>query len=171
LDLICEGPLWSFWMWHSLFGTPYLLTIFPPFSNWKSTQVTYLIPFLKECFISGLNEAIRAHVMMKHPKTWLEYCERDIEAKMLINAQTKRHLFINHTILLWKLSPNPSTPIQWEPISYVKKRWKNHNTSNFFIIVMSDISKGTNENNINYFKWMYPDKNTYKTYQLKTLLK
>jgi hypothetical protein len=55
--------------------------------------------FFKECFISGLKDAIKAHVMMQHPQTWLEACDRAKEVEIVINAQIKRHLFNTH--------PNP----------------------------------------------------------------
>jgi len=50
--------------------------------------------FFKECFISGLKEVIRAHVMMQHPKTWLEDYDKAKDAGMLIIAQANRLLFI-----------------------------------------------------------------------------
>jgi pentose-5-phosphate-3-epimerase len=57
--------------------------------------------FFKECFISDLKEAIQAHIMMQHPKTWLEACDRAKEANIVINAQAKRHLFNTLLIPLW----------------------------------------------------------------------
>jgi hypothetical protein len=40
----------------------------------------------KYCFIGGLEEAMKAQVMMQCPTTWLEDCKRDKEAKMVINV-------------------------------------------------------------------------------------
>jgi hypothetical protein len=33
--------------------------------------------FFRECFISGLKEEIRAHVLMDRPSTWVEDTKRD----------------------------------------------------------------------------------------------
>jgi hypothetical protein len=54
--------------------------------------------------------------------------------------------------------------------SYLPKRWKNVNASIFSIIVMSDISKGTNVKNINYFKWMYLHMTTQRTFLFEDTL-
>jgi hypothetical protein len=62
----------------------------------------------KECFISGLKEEIREHIMMQCPKTWLEDCERDKEVEMVINAQTKIPLFTTPTSPLIETTPIPS---------------------------------------------------------------
>jgi hypothetical protein len=37
--------------------------------------------FFQECFISGLKEEIRAHVLMARPSTWVEAAKRDKEAQ------------------------------------------------------------------------------------------
>jgi hypothetical protein len=37
--------------------------------------------FFRECFISGLKEEIRAHVLMARPSTWVEATKRAKEAQ------------------------------------------------------------------------------------------
>jgi hypothetical protein len=37
--------------------------------------------FFRECFISGLKEEIRAHVLMSRPSSWVEATKRDKEAQ------------------------------------------------------------------------------------------
>jgi hypothetical protein len=63
--------------------------------------------FFKECFMNGLKDAIKAHVMMQCPQTWFEACDKFREAKIVINAQFKRHLFNTHPNPRWKLLPTP----------------------------------------------------------------
>jgi hypothetical protein len=36
--------------------------------------------FYLECFISGIKEAIKAHVNMHHPTIWLQACQLSREA-------------------------------------------------------------------------------------------
>ena len=50
-------------------------------------------PFYKECFISGVKEAIQAHVWGNHPLNWLEACQRALEAETILNAQHPRSSF------------------------------------------------------------------------------
>jgi hypothetical protein len=40
--------------------------------------------FYLECFISGLKEAIKAHVSMHHPTTWLQACRLAKEEKAIL---------------------------------------------------------------------------------------
>jgi hypothetical protein len=42
--------------------------------------------FYLECFISGLKEAIWAHVSMHHPITWLQACQLAWEAETILQA-------------------------------------------------------------------------------------
>jgi hypothetical protein len=46
--------------------------------------------FFHECFISGLKEDIHAHVLMAHPKTWLEATHRAKEAQQVVTTQIKK---------------------------------------------------------------------------------
>jgi hypothetical protein len=62
--------------------------------------------FFKECFISGLKDAIKSHVMMQYLQTWLESCDKAKEYDIVINAQLKRPLV--NTL------PNP--PMETTPI-------------------------------------------------------
>jgi hypothetical protein len=43
--------------------------------------------FFRECFISGLKEEIRAHVLMARPSTWVEATKRDKEAQQVVSSQ------------------------------------------------------------------------------------
>jgi hypothetical protein len=40
--------------------------------------------FYLECFISGLKEAIKAHVNMDHPIIWLQACQLSREAETIL---------------------------------------------------------------------------------------
>jgi hypothetical protein len=40
--------------------------------------------FYLECFISGLKEAIRAHVSMHNPTTWLHACQLALEVETIL---------------------------------------------------------------------------------------
>jgi hypothetical protein len=51
----------------------------------RTEGMTYA--FSRECFISGLKEEIRAHVLMAQPSTWVEATERDKEAQQIVSSQ------------------------------------------------------------------------------------
>ena len=58
--------------------------------------------FFRECFISGLKEDIRAHVLMAQPSTWVEATKRDKEAQQVLSSQNRKPSFIPR--------PKPITP-------------------------------------------------------------
>jgi hypothetical protein len=41
----------------------------------------------QECFISGLKDYIRAHVLMDQPQIWVEDTKRDKEAQNVVSSQ------------------------------------------------------------------------------------
>jgi hypothetical protein len=41
--------------------------------------------FFRECFISGLKEEIRAHVLMARPTTWVEATKKAKEAQQIVS--------------------------------------------------------------------------------------
>jgi hypothetical protein len=43
--------------------------------------------FFRECFISGLKDEIRAHVLMARPQSWVEATKRDKEAQQVVSSQ------------------------------------------------------------------------------------
>ena len=43
--------------------------------------------FFRECFISGLKDEIRAHVLMARPQSWVEATKRAKEAQQVISSQ------------------------------------------------------------------------------------
>jgi len=47
-----------------------------------------------ECFISGLKEAIQAHVRMQHPPTWIDAYTNAIEVERALVAQSPCPNFI-----------------------------------------------------------------------------
>ena len=49
--------------------------------------------FYTKCFISGLKEAIQAHVQGNHPPNWMEACHQDLHAEVIINSQNPRSTF------------------------------------------------------------------------------
>ena len=50
--------------------------------------------FYLECFISGLKDAIQAHVRMHLPATWMGACTKAIEVERALVAQSPRPNFI-----------------------------------------------------------------------------
>ena len=42
--------------------------------------------FFRECFISGLKDEIRAHVLMARPESWVEATKRDKEAQQVVSS-------------------------------------------------------------------------------------
>jgi len=49
--------------------------------------------FLRECFISGLKDETRAHVLMERPQTWLEATQREKESQQIVSSQTHKPSF------------------------------------------------------------------------------
>ena len=66
--------------------------------------------FLKDFFINSLKEENIAHVIMQHPKTWLEACDRARKVEMVINFQTKRPYFPTYTMPLMEPTSSISSP-------------------------------------------------------------
>jgi hypothetical protein len=58
--------------------------------------------FFHECFISGLKEEIRAHVLMARPSSWVEATKRAKEAQQVVSSQNRKPSFIPR--------PKPVTP-------------------------------------------------------------
>jgi hypothetical protein len=58
--------------------------------------------FCQECFMSGLKDEIRAHVLMDQPQSWVEATKRDKEAQQVVSSQTRKPSFIPR--------PKPITP-------------------------------------------------------------
>jgi hypothetical protein len=50
--------------------------------------------FFRECFISGLKDEIRAHVLMARPESWVEATKRDKEAQQVVSSQNCKPSFI-----------------------------------------------------------------------------
>jgi hypothetical protein len=61
--------------------------------------------FFRECFISGLKDEIRAHVLMVRPQSWVEATKRAKEAQQVVSSQNRKPSFIPRTKLV-----NPTTP-------------------------------------------------------------
>jgi hypothetical protein len=61
--------------------------------------------FFRECFISGLKEEIRAHVLMARPSSWVEATKRDKEAQQVVSSQNRKPSFIPRPKPV-----NPTTP-------------------------------------------------------------
>jgi hypothetical protein len=58
--------------------------------------------FFRECFMSGLKEEIRAHVLMARTLTWVEATKRAKEAQQVVSSQNRKPSFIP--------CPKPVTP-------------------------------------------------------------
>jgi hypothetical protein len=50
--------------------------------------------FFRECFISGLKDEIRAHVLMAQPQSWVEATKRAKEAQQVVSSQNQKPSFI-----------------------------------------------------------------------------
>jgi hypothetical protein len=61
--------------------------------------------FFRECFISGLKDEIRAHVLMARPQSWVEATKRDKEAQQVVSSQNRKPSFIPRPKPV-----NPTTP-------------------------------------------------------------
>jgi hypothetical protein len=61
--------------------------------------------FFRECFISGLKEEIRAHVLMARPTTWVEATKKAKEAQQIVSSQNRKPSFF-----LRPKPVNPTTP-------------------------------------------------------------
>jgi hypothetical protein len=61
--------------------------------------------FFRECFISGLKEEIRAHVLMARPTTWVEATKKAKEAQQIVSSQNRKPSFIPRPKPV-----NPTTP-------------------------------------------------------------
>ena len=53
--------------------------------------------FFRECFISGLKDDIRAHVLMDRPQSWVEATKKDKEAQQVVSSQNRKPSFIPRT--------------------------------------------------------------------------
>jgi hypothetical protein len=62
--------------------------------------------FFRECFISGLKEEIRAHVLIARPTTWVEATKKDKESQQIVSSQNRKPSFI-----LRPKPVNPTTPL------------------------------------------------------------
>jgi hypothetical protein len=49
--------------------------------------------FFRECFISGLKEEVRAHVLMDRPTTWVEATKKSKEAQQIVSSQNRKPSF------------------------------------------------------------------------------
>jgi hypothetical protein len=50
--------------------------------------------FFQECFISGLKDEIRAHVLMAQPSSWVEATKKSKEAQQVVSSQNHKTSFI-----------------------------------------------------------------------------
>jgi hypothetical protein len=61
--------------------------------------------FFRECFISGLKEEVRAHVLMARPTTWVEATKKAKEAQQIVSSQNRKPSFFPRP-----KPANPTTP-------------------------------------------------------------
>jgi hypothetical protein len=61
--------------------------------------------FFQECFISGLKDEIRAHVLMARPSSWVEATKKSKEAQQVVSSQNHKPSFIP-----CPKAVNPTTP-------------------------------------------------------------
>jgi hypothetical protein len=68
--------------------------------------------FFRECFISGLKEEIRAHVLMARPSSWVEATKRAKEAQQVVSSQNQKPSFIPHPKPVTTTTPSAPLKIQ-----------------------------------------------------------
>jgi hypothetical protein len=66
--------------------------------------------FFRECFISGLKDEIRAHVLMAWPQIWVDATKRTKETQQVVSSQNHKPSFIPRTKPL--TTTPPSTPLK-----------------------------------------------------------
>jgi hypothetical protein len=71
--------------------------------------------FFRECFISGLKDEIRAHVLMARPHSWVEATKRAKEAQQVVSSQKRKPSFIPHTKPITPTSA--STPLKIQKLT------------------------------------------------------
>jgi hypothetical protein len=71
--------------------------------------------FFQECFISGLKEEIRAHVLMARPSTWVEDTKRAKEAQQVVSSQNQKPSFIPRPKPITPTTP--STPLKIQKLT------------------------------------------------------
>jgi hypothetical protein len=112
--------------------------------------------FFRECFISGLNDEIWAHVLMARPQSCVEATKRDKEAQQVVSSQNQKPSFIPRTK---PVNPTtPSAPLKIQKLTKVEmverqlkglcyncddKYFSGHTCKeqNIFMAISEDISK------------------------------
>jgi hypothetical protein len=72
------------------------------------------MPFSK-CFISGLQDEIRAHVLMARPQSWVEATKSDKEEQQVVSSQNQKPSFIPRTKPV--NTTTPSTPLKIQKLN------------------------------------------------------
>jgi hypothetical protein len=71
--------------------------------------------FFLKCFISGLKDEIRAHVLMERPSIWVEATKKNKEAQQVVSSQNRKPSFIP---LPKPVNPiTPSTPLKIQKLT------------------------------------------------------
>jgi hypothetical protein len=68
--------------------------------------------FFRECFISGLKDEIRAHVLMARPQSWVEATKIDKEAQHVVSFQNRKPAFIPRPKPINATTPSAPLKIQ-----------------------------------------------------------
>jgi hypothetical protein len=68
--------------------------------------------FFRECFISGLKEEVRAHVLMARPTTWVEATKKAKEAQQIVSSQNRKPSFFPRPKPVNPTTPSPPLKIQ-----------------------------------------------------------
>jgi hypothetical protein len=116
--------------------------------------------FFRECFINGLKDEIRAHVLMARPQSWVEATKRAKEAQHVVSSQNRKPSFIPRTKPV-----NPTTtsaPLKIQKLTGLK--WMNANSKAFVIIVMTNISQATSVRNK---RFLWPSRRIFQKRMLK----
>jgi hypothetical protein len=68
--------------------------------------------FFRECFISGLKDEIRAHVLMAQTQSWVEDTKIDKETQQVVSSQNQKPSFIPRPKPINSTSPSAPLKIQ-----------------------------------------------------------
>jgi hypothetical protein len=99
--------------------------------------------FFRECFISGLKDEIRAHVLMARPSSWVEATKRDKEAQKIVSSQNQKSSFIPHPK---PINPTtPSAPLKIQKLT--RAEMDERQLKGLCYIVMTNISRATSVRN------------------------
>jgi hypothetical protein len=73
--------------------------------------------FFRECFISGIKDEIRAHVLMAQPQSWVDATKIAKESQQVVSSQNHKPSFIPRTK---PITPTPPIPLKIHKLTRVE---------------------------------------------------